>query len=298
MFEPIIKTDLTHLPKTIDTNLSELEPFISDHIEQAKSLVVNCDSIPDCEKAEADAALLTKLSKRITEFRLTWTKQWQAPFEGVISKCKDYERRLAEAGDDLRKKAKVGRDKIRTAKKDELWDLWLKEWSDVFGNESAGYRDRFFAEMCSEKTKGCWTNRGKTINKCLEEMRLEINRCAEAMNTIRTMFANDSDAIKDVAEHALEEHFAIDEAIVAVNNYRAQQERIAKREAEAQAKREAEAKDVAPAPAPAPTPTERTLVEDEPMISYVLKVTGTRTNLFALRDFCNAHGITVTKINN
>lgn len=294
MFEPIIKTDLTHLPKEIDTNLSDLEPFISDHIDRAKSLVVNCDSIPDCEKAEADAALLTKLSKRIAEFRLTWTKQWQAPFEGVIAKCKDFERKLAEAGDDLRKKAKVGRDKIRTAKKDQLWDLWLKEWSDVFGKESAGYRDRFFAEMCSEKTKGCWTNRGKTENKCLEEMRLEINRCAEAMNTIRTMFANESDAIKDVAEHALEEHFAMDEAIVAVNNYRAQQERIAKREAESQKVTPAPA----PAPAPSPAPTERTLVEDEPVISYVLKVTGTRTNLFALRDFCNAHGITVTKINN
>ena len=113
MFEPRIITDTSMLPKSIETNLDELEPIIAEKCALANSLVVSPDSIEECEKAAADATLLTKLSERIKRCRLDWTASWQSPFEGVIAKCKDYEKRLADAATNLRSKANVGMDKLK-----------------------------------------------------------------------------------------------------------------------------------------------------------------------------------------
>ena len=70
MFEPIIKTDISVLPKKIETNLDELEAVIKEKEEFARSLVVNVDSEEELVKADADAALLTKMEKRISRFRI------------------------------------------------------------------------------------------------------------------------------------------------------------------------------------------------------------------------------------
>lgn len=299
MFEPIIKTDISMLPKSIETNLDELEPFITKKVEEAKSLVVNADSIEECERAEADAALLNKLSKRVSEFRLTWTKQWQSPFEVVIAKCKDYEKKLKDASEDLRSKAKVGRDKVREAKKESLRLLWEEQIQSMFSGLRYPHFKSFFEKMTDEKTTGCWTNRGKTIEKCAEEMNAELSRCVEALKNIKSWLKKDDLDIQKVAEDALGENFDVNEAIIAVNKYKAQQEaieRARKEAAEREAARQARLSASVPADAPAkPVEAPRVLVQDEPtekVETYRLAITGTRTNLFALRKFGEEHGIT------
>ena len=305
MFEPIIKTDISILPKNIETNLDDLKPFIDEKVKNAKSLVVNADNIEECEHAEADAALLTKLAKKVSEFRLTWTKQWQSPFEGVIAKCKDYEKQLKEAGEDLRQKAKAGRDKVRAEKRVELENIWRQELSDIFGEEAKKFPhfDNFFKMMTDEATTGCWTNRGKKVEKCVDEMRVEINRCSEALNSLRTMFADHGADIQQVAEDALGKHFDMNEAIESVNSYKNQQERIEAARIAAQERSAAQAAQTAanpaptaPAPAPAASDAPRTMTQDAPVSvkleSYRLKVTGTRGNLVAMRKWGEAHGIT------
>lgn len=310
MFEPIIKTDISMLPKTIETNLSDLEPIIAEKVEAAKSLVVSADNLEDCERAEADAALLTKLAKRLSEFRLTWTKEWQAPFEGVIAKCKDYEKRLKDAGEDLRSKAKVGRDKVREAKKLELAKAWDSELASVFGDEADKFPHfrNFFDMMVDEKTTGCWTNRGKKVEKCVEEMRVEISRCAESLNALRANYGDAGAEIMQVAEDGLGAHFDMGEAVSAVNAYKAQKERVeaarkaAEERAAAIAAARAAARAAATAPvahapaAAAPAAPARTMAHAEPVSAkvetYRLAVTGTRAALCALRKWGEANGIT------
>lgn len=299
MFEPIIKTDISMLPKSIETNLDELEPFITKKVEEAKSLVVNADSIEECERAEADAALLNKLSKRVSEFRLTWTKEWQSPFEVVIAKCKDYEKKLKDASEDLRSKAKVGRDKVREAKKEALRKMWEEQIEKTFSGLRFSHFNSFFEKMTNERTTGCWTNRGKSLDKCAEEMGIEISRCFEALKTIRAFHEKEDLDIQRVAEDAFGENCDVQEAIVAVNQYKAQQARIEearKQAAEREAVRQARLSVSVPADAPAkPVEAPSVLVQDAPtekVETYRLAITGTRTNLFALRKFGEEHGIT------
>lgn len=299
MFEPIIKTDISMLPKTIETNLGDLEPFIADKCESAKALVVNPESIEECEMAEADATLLTKLQKRISTFRLTWTKQWQAPFEGVIAKCKDYERKLGDASADLKAKAKQGRDIVRDRKRESLAKIWGEQIRVRYGDVTFPHFDTFFAMMTDEGTTGCWTNRGKKDKQIVEEMIAELDRCSEALRSLMAMVAGDTPAIQQVAKDALGVHFDMTEAIGAVNSYKAQQERIKAAEDAARARLQAEQGKTAtqqvakPSEAPAPSPA--VLVQDAPVTAkletYNLAVTGTRADLVALRKWGEAHGI-------
>lgn len=299
MFEPIIKTDISMLPKTIETNLGELEPFIADKCESAKALVVNPESIEDCEMAEADATLLTKLQKRISTFRLTWTKQWQAPFEGVIAKCKDYERKLGDASADLKAKAKQGRDIVRDRKRTQLEGVWETLIKERFADDYWVHFDTFFAMMTDEGTTGCWTNRGKKEKQITEEMVAELDRCAEAMRSLMAMVAGDTPAIQQVAKDALGRHFDMTEAIGAVNSYKAQQERIKAAEDAARERLQAEQGKTTPQqvakPSEAPAPSPAVLVQDAPVTAkletYNLAVTGTRADLIALRKWGEAHGI-------
>lgn len=309
MFEPIIKTDLSTLPQRIETNLDDLNPFITEKVERAKSLVVNVTSLEEVEAAEADAALLTKLAKKVSRFRLDWVAVWNQPFESVIAKCKDYERRLNDAATDLRGKAKDGRDLVRAKVCDTLAHEWGKLTLEAFDGAEYPWFAEFFATMTNEKTTGCWTNRGKKLEKVIEEMRAELKRCADALATIQATYAAESAGVLSVAVDALGKRFDIPEAINAVNAYKAQQARAAEAEriaaeraAAAKAEAEAETTIVVASGKMVECPMkthdeERVLVTDAPIAgakveSYRLEVTGTRADLVALRRWGEAHGIT------
>lgn len=292
MFEPIIKTDLSTLPKRIETNLDDLNSFITEKVERAKSLVVNVTSLEEVEAAEADAALLTKLAKKVSRFRLDWVAVWNQPFESVIAKCKDYERRLNDAATDLRGKAKDGRDLVRAKVCDTLAHEWGKLTLEAFDGTEYPWFAEFFAMMTNEKTTGCWTNRGKKLEKVIEEMRVELKRCADALATIQATYAAESAGILSVAIDALGKRFDIAEAINAVNAYKEQRARAAEAETTIVV---ASGKMV---DCPMKTHDEaRVLVTDAPIAgakveSYRLEVTGTRADLVALRRWGERHGVT------
>ena len=314
MFEPKIITDISMLPKNIETNLAELEPIIAEKCELANTLVVSPDSLEECDRADADAAMLTKLSDRIKRFRLDWTASWQSPFEGVIAKCKDYERRLAEAAKNLREKSAVGKDKVKAAKREALLDVWRAKLATKAEPKirDAPHFDAFFATMTDPKTKGNWLNKGTKESAAYEQMDAEIARCKGARDTIESMVLTESTAIQTVAYDALSRRFDVAEAVAAITEYRNQMERIKKQEEAAKA-RLAEARRrtqeapqnpiqtpaVEPSQAPATSPVEppRVLADGGvPLETYRLAVTGTRANLLALRKWGEEHGITFKNI--
>lgn len=310
MFEPKILTDISHLPKNIETNLAELEPIIKEKCELANTLVVSPDSLEECDRADADAAMLTKLSDRIKRFRLDWTASWQSPFEGVIAKCKDYERRLSDAAKNLRDKSAVGKDKVKAAKREKLLEVWREKLGEKIPVElhSAPHFSVYFDMMTDAKTKGNWLNKGVRESAALEQMDAEIARCVSAAATMESMVASESTAVQTVAVEALRERFELADVASAIAEYKAQQERIRIQEEAAKARladarrRTQEAPQnpvqtpaVEPSQAPATSPVEppRVLADGGvPLETYRLAVTGTRANLIALRKWGEGHGIT------
>lgn len=302
MFEPIIKTDISMLPKNIETNLDELEPFIWDKVESAKNLVVDATSIEDCEKAEADAALLTKMAKRISEFRLTWTKFWQSPFESVIAKCKSYERDLTAAGDDLRQKAKAGRDIVKQNKKADISAIWIGLIESAFGSSvSYEHLRRFFDMMCADSTKGCWLNRGKKIEAIRKEMTAEIERCVQMRDTAYALYPDPE--LRQTVDESLGRAFAIQDVVEAVNEYKAVRAKVLdhqQRRAEISPEPPKAEQDEIPVSTGDALKTRpeagKTLVQDEPLETYTLRLTGTRRSMTALRAFLESHRIKFVKI--
>lgn len=306
MFEPIIKTDISALPENIETNLDELEAVIAEKEELARSLVVNVDSEEELIKADADAALLTKMEKRISRFRIDWTKAWQSPFENVIAKCKGYETRLKNAAADLRSKTEIGKAKIRDAKCEKLLAVW-NEKTEACGI-AAPHFVRYFATMTDTNTTGCWLNNGVKPGAAAAAMDEEIARCVTALTTIKANYGNESEEIKQKAWLALRENFDIAEAIAAVNAYKQEQAELAeakKRDEERKAaamekakqelaeKREAPAQDPAQAAAASVAPVPAT--DKVAFETYTLNVTGTRAALIAMKEWCAENGVTLKK---
>lgn len=305
MFEPTIRTDISMLPKSIETNLDELEPVIREKEEFAKSLVVDSDSIEDCERADEDVAALRKMAKRVNTFRLDWTKQWTLPFEGVIAKCKEYERRLTEAAQELANKSEVGKQKVRDAKMERLHGIWEEKVIAVFPKKPP-YFDVFFDKMCNLSTKGCWLNKTAKESAILEEMATEIDRCYAAVQTIKANYQNESEEIKQKAWLALKNNFDINEAILAVNEYKEEQKQLAQaREEDNRRKEEAEEAAKAAlakkreAQAEAGAAKSPVLTSDSIQVeTYRLAVTGTRQALSALRVWGEEHGIKFKNLDN
>lgn len=301
MFEPKIITDISNLPKNIETNLAELEPIIAEKCELANTLIVSPDSLEECDRADADAAMLTKLGERIKRFRIDWTASWQSPFEGVIAKCKDYERRLAEAAKNLREKSAVGKDKVKAAKRDELYAVWNAKLDEGVSPAMRGAPSfaLFFDTMTDAKTKGNWLNKTVKPEAAHTQMDEEIARCKANAATVATMTAGEPTAVRSVAEDALYRHFDVAEVVEAVNQYKEQQKRIAEAEARArQLAEETKAEPPAEARAPAPKAEPPRVLADGgvPLETYRLAVTGTRANLLALRKWGEEHGITFKNI--
>lgn len=300
MFEPKIITDISMLPKSIETNLEELEPVIAEKCELANSLVVSPDSLEDCDHADADAAMLTKLCDRIKRFRLDWTASWQSPFEGVIAKCKDYERRLADAAKNLREKSAVGKDKIKAAKCDGYRQDWEGKIIEAIPRDFCGapWFSLFFAERTDAKTKGNWLNKTAKPDAVRGEMDAELERCVTAIDTAAKMYTGESAGLRAVAEKALAMRFEIADAVEAVNAYREQQRMVAEAEARAKEAREA-AQPIAPqkpveqkpVSQPKEEPPRVLSGEGRPLETYRLAITGTREALIALRKWGEEHGI-------
>lgn len=292
VFEPVIKTDVSAVPKVIETNLDELESVIAEKVQFAESLIVDSDNITECERADVDAAALNKMAKRISDFRISWTRQWQSPFEGVISKCKDYERRLKDAASLLRDKSEVGKAKVAERKKAALkaeWDGRVEEVKKLLVLDDVGHFDRFFETMCDTSTKGCWLNKGKSEKAIAAEMDAEISRCTEAFNSVLENYKEDDNEVNAFALKKMEDKFSITDTIAAVREFKEQRAWLAKaREADAQAKAKAQ-------------PETKKEVEPEKKVAaadtlqfetYVLEITGTREALKGLRRWGEEHGIT------
>lgn len=303
MFEPKIITDTSMLPKSIETNLDELEPIIAERCNLANSLVVSPDSIEECEKADADATLLTKLGERIKRCRIDWTSSWQSPFEGVIAKCKDYEARLADAAKNLREKSSIGKERVKAVKRGKLLSVWQGKVAMTGDIAEASYFDLYFNTMTDAKTKGNWLNKTAKEEAAYKQMDDELARCAAANATMLSMMTGKPAGTVQVARDTLFKHFDLTEVAQAVARYEEQQERVRQAEEAAKARLEERRRmmaeqPAAPAPAPVEQPPENTrhasrasVTESVPLETYRLAVTGTRAALAELRKWGEAHGI-------
>ena len=311
MFELKILTDLSTMPKRVETNIDEVEPIIQSAIARVDGLVVT-DRKEDILAADADAAKLTKMAKAIQRFRIDHIALWKEPMEAFETKCKNAEKRLTEAADTLRTKTSEVKDMWREKKRQLCAGVWSAKLSEAFPNDKdihdcAAARS-FFDLWTNPKTKGTWVNSSVDIRDVEAAMDAEIERMKGILRAVAANYENADDEVKMKARKAALATFDMNAIIAEVNAYVAERDEMERAKAELAAKRQAQAAQEAANPVPAasatpaptnpPTPQADAPAPDaaapaaEAVETYRLAVTGKRSALVALRQFGIKLGIT------
>lgn len=314
MFELKILTDLSTMPKRVETNIDEVEPIIKSAIARVEGLVVT-EKKEDILAADADAAKLTKMAKAIQRFRIDHIALWKEPMEAFEAKCKDAEKRLTEAADTLRTKTSEVKDMWREKKRQLCAGVWAAKLAEAFAGEkdvqeSAAAR-AYFDLWTNPKTKGTWVNSSVDIRAVEEAMDEEVELIRRVLDAVAANYANADDEVKMKARKSALASFDMNAVIAEVNAYVAEREEMERAKAELAAKRQAQAAQAAqaaanPVPAASATPTPPnppTPQADAPATpaaapasdaveTYRLAVTGKRSALIALRQYGQKLGIT------
>ena len=310
MFELVIKTDLSKMPKVVETNIDEVTPVIDAAIAKLDGLEVT-DNKDEILAADQDAAKLRKMCDAIKRFRLDHIALWKEPMEQFETKCKAAEKRLTESAASITAKTAEVKDLWRERKREQC-AVWWKELletnfagkGDVIGSVSAR---SFFDNWTNPKTKGTWVNSSVHEASIKQAMQAEIDRMKATMEGVEANYANEPEEVKAKARLAMLERFDMNDVITAVNAWKKEQAEIAAR-AEAERKRQAEkdaameaqaalaakreqAAQISPEPPKAEPPKDDAQVE-----TYRLKITGTREALTKLREYGESLGISFKKI--
>ncbi len=318
MFELKILTDLSAMPKRVETNIDEVEPIIKSAIARVDGLIVT-DKKEDILAADADAAKLTKMAKAIQRFRIDHIALWKEPMEAFETKCKDAEKRLNEAADTLRTKTSEVKDMWRAKKRELCAGVWKAKLAEAFAGQddviACEGAKAFFDLWTNPKTKGTWVNLSVDIRAVEEAMDAEIVRMKAMLGTVAANYGNADDEVKMKARKSCLASFDMNAVVAEVNAWVKEREEMERAKAALAAKREAQAAEAAkkaanPAPAapapvtppPPPPPAadapagETDASATERVETYNLAVTGTRKALIALRQYGIGLGITFKNI--
>lgn len=331
MFELKILSDLSMLPKKVETNIDEVQPVIAAAIAKLDGLVVT-DNKADIIAADEDAAKLRKMKQAIQRFRIDHVALWKEPMEEFERKCKDSEAKLGEAADKIAAKTGEVKELWRQRKREKCREVWTAKLTEAFSEEivTCNHARAFFMTWTDPKTKGTWVNSSTSMASIEAQIAAEIERMNAAIDAVEANYSGQPEEVLAKARMALLNHFDMADVIQAVNAWRAEQAAIAKQaEAERQRKAEEDARMAAakaaleekrkaeaamaahaggqgapvpldkPAPVasttPAPaheTPSQPADAAPSKVETYRLAVTGTREALIALKKYGLGLGIT------
>ena len=321
-FELKMLTDLSALPKVVETNISEVEPLILAAIEKTDGLLVG-GTKAEVDAADADAAYLGKLRDAVKRFRIDNVALWKRPMDDFETKCKELEKRLDDAALKIRESTNAVKDKWRDAKRADArkqLDLLLDEaYADA---RLAAVRNSprwpyFFDTWTNPKQKGSWLNATTSIASVTASIKAEIQRVNEGLEALKANYATADEEVKKLAYMKFCDTFDISATLSAMSRFleerkqleearRIDAERKAaaeKAKAELAAKRDQEAAAAAPVkPAPVPTttpaqaPTTAKADVGSHVETYRLEITGPRAAIKQMRDFGIGLGITFRKI--
>lgn len=262
-------------------NKEYLKNELACQLEYYKGLAVTEDNMKD---AKSDRAALNKLRTAIDGQRKAVKKQVEGLYKPFENDCKEL-----------------------TAMIDEpiaMIDKQIAALDDVRKREKYAALKEFFSRICSydfvkldDVLNPKWSNSTSKLDKLKEEVAENVQRIADDYAEIRRLYADSPmmTAIVQRFEQTRDKGAALAYAAEIERRERAEQERRAREEAEKQTKQP-------PAPEPyfieksAKTSDEnvvtKTTEQPEPTGRVAFAVTGTRSQIVALREFMKANNIT------
>lgn len=272
-----IITDLSALPQVIETNGEELKAWLTEKVQSYNSIVVTPETI---KAAKDDKAKLTKLRTALEERRKEVKRQCMAPYE-------DFERRYKELLALIDEPIGKIDTQIKALDEQEQQEKFTK--IGQYFQEIT--KDLGFSLVLDKIIDQKWRNKTNPIEKIC-------NALFERVEGIRADYAE------------LQEYYSDSPHYTAIMNtymqgydkacalaYAAALIQQEQRRQEAQRAIQQPVREPEPTPPPAYEPTPEPPVQqpvqaqNEPRITGVFRVTGTRQQIIALRDFMRANQI-------
>ena len=273
-----IITDLSVLPQVIETNGEELKAWLSEKLTQYNDIVVTPETI---KAAKDDKAKLTKLRTALEERRKEVKRQCMAPYE-------DFERRYKELLALIDEPIGKIDTQIKALDEQEQQEKFTK--IGQYFQEIT--KDLGFSVVLDKIIDPKWRNKTNPIEKIC-------NALFERVEGIRADYAE------------LQEYYSDSPHYTAIMNtymqgydkacalaYAAALIQQEQRRQEAQRAAQQPVREPEPTPPPVYDPTPEPPVQqpvqapNEPRITGVFRVTGTRQQIIALRDFMRGNQIT------
>lgn len=274
-----IITDLSALPQVIETNGEELKAWLTEKVQSYKSIVVTPETI---RAAKDDKAKLTKLRTALEERRKEVKRQCMAPYEDFERKYKELLALIDEPIASIDTQIKAIDEQEQNEKYDRLYSYF----------QSACQRIGFSCEIRFEAVLNPkWKN--KTLKE--EALRKEIfdglTRIERDINELNDYYADSPhyDAIMNTYLQGYDKACALAYAAALI------QQEQRRQEAQKAAQQPVREPDPTPPPVydpiPEPTAQEPVQPQNQSRITGVFRVTGTKQQIIALRDFMLANHI-------
>lgn len=275
-----IITDLSVLPQVIETNSEELKAWLTEKVKSYNALVITPDTI---KAAKDDKAALNKLRTALEERRKEVKRQCMAPYE-------DFERKYKEllalidapiASIDTQIKA------LDEQEQQEKYNRVKEYFGCCMASSMDVPIDVDFDRILNPK----WRNKTMKADALEKEIYDTLCRICNEVQELNSYYANSPHytAIMNTYQQGYDKACALAYAAALIQ----QEQRKQAQKAAQQPVREPE-----PTPPPAYEPTPEPPVQEpvqpqnEPRITGVFRVTGTRSQIIALRDFMRENQIT------
>lgn len=274
-----IITDLSALPQVIETNGEELKAWLSEKLTQYNEIVVTPETI---KAAKDDKVKLTKLRTALEERRKEVKRQCMAPYE-------DFERKYKEILALIDKPISAIDSQIKALDEQEQ-NLKYAHLQVCFEDYISAMNvpiDVNFDRILNPKWKNK-TMKADTLENEIRDTLCRIKADVEELNSYYTGSPHYT-AIMNTYMQGYDKACALAYAAALI-----QQEQ---RRQEAQRAAQPPVKEPEPTPPPAYEPTPEPPVQqpvqpqNEPRITGVFRVTGTKQQIIALRDFMRANHI-------
>lgn len=268
--ELILRSGSVTIPQAIE-NLEQLRAELAPKIEYYSSLVVTEEGI---KEAKADRAKLNKLKKAVDERRIEVKKQCMAIYTPLEKQCKELALMIDQPISAIDKQIKAFDDIKKQEKYEELND---------FFNKVNGLDFLKFEDALNPK----WGNSTMKTDMLKNEICEKVQCLTDDFSEIKRLYENSPmlTAIVQKFQETKDKSHTLAYAALLERQYQANQER---KKNEIPQEQIQTPQDNIPKNIKITEPAER---EPEPILSGSFKVTCTRSQLIALRDFMRSNGI-------
>lgn len=274
-----IITDLSVLPQVIETNGEELKAWLSEKLTQYNEFVVTTETI---RAAKDDKAKLTKLRAALEERRKEVKRQCMAPYEDFERKYKELLTLIDEP---------IGRidTQIKALDEQEQQEKYnrLKEFFQGCVSRMEIPFQVEFDRILNPK----WKNKTLKEDVLSKEIANEVYRIQNEVKELQEYYENSPHytAIMNTYMQGYDKACALAYAAALI------QQEQRRQEAQRAAQQPVREPELTPPPAYEPTPEppvqQPVQPQNEPKITGVFRVTGTKQQIIALRDFMRENQI-------